>query len=216
VRLAALAAPGWGAMLPLQPGGPKNHMPKFSGYPSPTATRRAAEARTARANERAAELAPIVKDIQAAGVMSLRGIARALNERGISPPRGHGWRATQVRRLLARLPELSGTSMNMRDEWISGLRVWASRTDSVRELWLFGSRARGDARADSDVDLAVVLMPPNGKHDWAGGNYIACHSAWKAELETIVGRHVSLEAIEPGSDEEAMVRCTGRRLWSRD
>jgi hypothetical protein len=33
---------------------------------------------------------------------SLRGI-RALNERGISHPRGHGWQATQVRRLLARL-----------------------------------------------------------------------------------------------------------------
>jgi Recombinase len=39
----------------------------------------------------------------AAGVTSLRGIARALNDRGISAPRGHGWQATQVRRLLARL-----------------------------------------------------------------------------------------------------------------
>jgi hypothetical protein len=92
-----------GAMLPLQPGGLKNHVSKFSGFPSPTATRQAGEARQARASERAAELAPIVKDIQAAGVTSLRGIARALNERGISPPRGHGWQATQVRRLLARL-----------------------------------------------------------------------------------------------------------------
>jgi hypothetical protein len=78
-------------------------MQKFSGFPPPTATVRAAEARTAVANERATELAPIVKDIQAAGVTSLRGIARALNERGISPPRGHGWQATQVRRLLARM-----------------------------------------------------------------------------------------------------------------
>jgi Recombinase len=77
-------------------------MPKFSGNP-PTATLRAAEVRIAGANESAAKLAPIVKDIQAAGVTSLRGIARALNERGIPPPRGHGWQATQVRRPLARL-----------------------------------------------------------------------------------------------------------------
>jgi hypothetical protein len=40
---------------------------------------------------------------QAAGVTGLWGIARALNERGIQSPRGHGWQATQVRRLLARL-----------------------------------------------------------------------------------------------------------------
>jgi predicted nucleotidyltransferase len=106
--------------------------------------------------------------------------------------------------------------MDMKDEWISGLLVWASRTDSVRELWLFGSRANDSAQPDSDVDLAIVLMPPNGKHDWAGGNYLACHSAWKRELEAIVGRHVSLEAIDPGSDEDAMVRRTGRLLWARN
>jgi hypothetical protein len=69
----------------------------------PVAQRAGIKVIRARANERAAKLAPIVKDIQAAGVMSLRGIARALNERGISPPRGHGWQAMQVRRLLARL-----------------------------------------------------------------------------------------------------------------
>jgi hypothetical protein len=78
-------------------------MPKFSGYPA-TATRRAAEARTARADERAATLAPIIKAIQAEGITSLNGIAEALNERRVTTPRGRGhWQATQVRRLLARL-----------------------------------------------------------------------------------------------------------------
>jgi hypothetical protein len=48
----------------------KNHM----SYP-PTARCRAAEARTAGANERAAKLSSIVKDIQAAGITSLNGIA---------------------------------------------------------------------------------------------------------------------------------------------
>jgi hypothetical protein len=78
-------------------------MPKFCGYPS-TAQRRAAEALTASANERATKLAPIVKDIQAAEITSLNGIAEALNKRRVPTPWGGGhWYATQVRRLLARL-----------------------------------------------------------------------------------------------------------------
>jgi hypothetical protein len=70
----------------------------------PKAAHAARKARTARANAWAAELAPIVADIQASGVTGLRGIARALNERGIPTPRGTGpWQPVQVWRLLARL-----------------------------------------------------------------------------------------------------------------
>jgi hypothetical protein len=62
------------------------------------------KARTARADARAADLAPTIKSIQAAGVTSLRGIAKALNERGISTVSGQGeWSAVQVKRVLARM-----------------------------------------------------------------------------------------------------------------
>jgi predicted nucleotidyltransferase len=105
--------------------------------------------------------------------------------------------------------------MDMQDEWLRNLRSWASKNDSIRELWLFGSRARGDSQPESDVDLAVALMPARGKHDWAAGNYVALHSEWKRQLEVIVGRHVSLEAISPGTKEDAAVRRSGRLLWSR-
>ncbi len=70
---------------------------------TPAAHRSGFEARQARANQKAADLASTIAEMQAAGVTSPRGIARALNARGISPPRGHGWQVTQVRRLLARL-----------------------------------------------------------------------------------------------------------------
>ncbi len=32
----------------------------------------------------------------------------------------------------------------------------------VQAIWLFGSHARGDARADSDIDLAILCEPPLG------------------------------------------------------
>jgi predicted nucleotidyltransferase len=96
--------------------------------------------------------------------------------------------------------------MDMQDEWLRGLRSWASGNGSVRELWLFGSRADGSSGPESDVDIAVALMPAVGDYDWALGNYFALYGDWKQELEAIVGRHVSLEAIVPDTPEDAEVR----------
>jgi hypothetical protein len=53
----------------------------------------------------AAELAPVIAELRAAGITSKKGIAKALNKRAIPTPRGVGqWRAIQVARVLARLP----------------------------------------------------------------------------------------------------------------
>jgi len=58
-----------------------------------------------KADARAADLAPIIAELQAAGAMSLRAIAAALNERGIPTARGVGiWSAAQVMSVLARGP----------------------------------------------------------------------------------------------------------------
>jgi hypothetical protein len=54
----------------------------------PAAQRAACEANEARADERAAKLAPIIKALQAEGITSLNGIAEALNERRVRTPRG--------------------------------------------------------------------------------------------------------------------------------
>jgi predicted nucleotidyltransferase len=106
--------------------------------------------------------------------------------------------------------------MDMRDEWLRGLRSSASGNGNVRELWLFGSRATGRSRPDSDVDIAIALMPATDNTDWALGNYFALHSDWKRQLEAIVGRHVSLEAIVPDTPENAEVRRSGVLLWARE
>jgi len=105
--------------------------------------------------------------------------------------------------------------MDMREDWLEKLGLWANRNGNVRELWLFGSRATGRSNPDSDVDLALALMPATEGTDWALGAYFALHSDWKLTLEKIVGRHVSLEAIIPGTKEDAAVRSVGTLIWAR-
>ena len=71
-----------------------------------TAKARAAsvEARRKRADERAADAAPIITALRTAGATSLNGIARALNVHGVPTVTGKGqWDSSQVRRVLARL-----------------------------------------------------------------------------------------------------------------
>jgi DNA invertase Pin-like site-specific DNA recombinase len=55
-----------------------------------------------RADQRAANVIPIIRQIQRSGATSLRQIADALNARGISAPRGGQWHATSVRNVMAR------------------------------------------------------------------------------------------------------------------
>ena len=63
--------------------------------------------RTAEAAQRFAEnVAPVIREIRASGVLTLRGIAAVLNTRGVRTARGGHWAATQVGTVLNR----AGTS----------------------------------------------------------------------------------------------------------
>jgi hypothetical protein len=106
------------------------------------------------------------------------------------------------------------TDVDLPDGWKGDLIAWAQRNNSVRELWLFGSRGpKGGARAASDVDIGVALMPAIGDHDWALGNFAALGKEWQRELKAIVGRHVSLVPMVAGNDGDKEIRSTGIRLW---
>jgi DNA invertase Pin-like site-specific DNA recombinase len=72
--------------------------------PNARSHKASAEALRLRTAARAADLAPMVKELQAAGKASLRAIAEGLNAQGIPTARGEGeWTATQVMRVLERL-----------------------------------------------------------------------------------------------------------------
>lgn len=63
--------------------------------------RASAKVRSENAQRRASDLRPVVEAIRSEGAHSLREIANGLNERGIVAPRGKGWSAVQVSRVIA-------------------------------------------------------------------------------------------------------------------
>jgi DNA invertase Pin-like site-specific DNA recombinase len=81
--------------------------PIYGDVANGSAKGRAAATRAlqARAAERAADVGPVIAELQAAGITSLTGIAAGLNERAIPTARGNGlWTATQVSRVIEKLP----------------------------------------------------------------------------------------------------------------
>jgi DNA invertase Pin-like site-specific DNA recombinase len=72
------------------------------GNPNLSAAREAgAAALRANADRRAANVLPIIAEIQKTGATTLHAIADALNKRGISTPRGRQWEAMSVKNVLA-------------------------------------------------------------------------------------------------------------------
>jgi DNA invertase Pin-like site-specific DNA recombinase len=81
-----------------RPGGNRGNLPVIGdkGRIASLATRQA------KAQDRAADLAPVIEELRAAGAVSLRQIAAGLNAKGITAARGGLWSREQVRRVLER------------------------------------------------------------------------------------------------------------------
>ena len=75
------------------------------GRATPAARAAGTAALEARAQARAADLAPVIAELREAGVTSLRELAKALDERGIEAARGGTWTAAGVSRVLARIEQ---------------------------------------------------------------------------------------------------------------
>jgi DNA invertase Pin-like site-specific DNA recombinase len=75
---------------------------KLGGTRLAAARRASIKARSEIADAFAANVRPIIKEIQASGVSSMRGIARALTARGVKTARGGDWSDVQVAAVLRR------------------------------------------------------------------------------------------------------------------
>lgn len=83
--------------------------------------------------------------------------------------------------------------MGVTPEQATLLGRWASDHDAVIAVWLFGSRARGDNRPDSDFDIALELAPKHGKlDDPAFTAFFFGYQQWKAQVAKLLDAEISL------------------------
>jgi len=73
------------------------------GNPNPSeAAAKARAVASGLADRFAANVMPIIESISASGITTYKGIAEALNSRGVQTARGGRWEATTVRRIVLR------------------------------------------------------------------------------------------------------------------
>lgn len=84
---------------------------------------------------------------------------------------------------------------------------WAEATPEIAEVWLYGSRARGDNRDDdSDIDLAVVTVADTGSERL--GEFMFGDKTWRGRLK--LSRETHLYPY-PEDDDESDVAQEIRR-----
>ena len=73
---------------------------------------------------------------------------------------------------------------------------WAVENPEVRRVWVFGSRAKGTHRPDSDIDVAVELEPV-GDSEETLTRWIARCDLWGSQLQSRMTPKVDLEWFDP-------------------
>ena len=69
---------------------------------------------------------------------------------------------------------------------------WAADNPKVRRVWVFGSRATGTYRTDSDIDIAVELEPVADSEETLT-RWIVHADLWESQLQSRVALKVDLE-----------------------
>jgi hypothetical protein len=96
-----------------------------------------AAANKAKAERFAANTLPIIREIQASGVTTLRGVALALNARGVPSARGVPWSPVAVSNILKRAAKATPSttqseSLSRQDAGVTERAGLSSRTTSAR------------------------------------------------------------------------------------
>lgn len=93
------------------------------------------------------------------------------------------------------------------DALLAAIRETASSHPELRAVYLFGSRALGGARADSDFDLGVLYRVPRNLRET---------EALAEQFEQAIGGHVDLADVSRAGAFLALAIVRGERVFCRD
>ena len=81
------------------------------------------------------------------------------------------------------------------EEIIKTIKTWACDLPFQIKIYFFGSRLKGAARSDSDVDIALEFLEPSVKQKQAM-LWFDNHDKWEKELSNLLGMQADLELYE--------------------
>jgi predicted nucleotidyltransferase len=127
-------------------------------------------------DERASKLIEKARELVAEQWHHIEGVAAALIECGKLD-------TAEIEALLGPTPD----RVKLTKEQCRNISAWAEQARLVEAVRLFGSRAKGFARSDSDVDLAITA---------SDGNYTRFDVDWKEGLSAAVGNGLEVRVSQ--------------------
>ncbi|MEO1168970.1 MAG: nucleotidyltransferase domain-containing protein [Pseudomonadota bacterium] len=79
--------------------------------------------------------------------------------------------------------------------WVNTIRRWALKEPLIEAVFVFGSRAKGTERVDSDLDIALLVRGADGGERLA--NWVCEAEDWAEELSTRLPVKLDLQSINP-------------------
>ena len=98
--------------------------------------------------------------------------------------------------------------MQLTDEHLAIIIAWAKKTPEVQAVFLYDSRAKGTAKPDSEVVLALSIKGLEATWRFAKFSH---RRDWRVELEAALGLAVELERARRDATPEAGYA----ELWRR-
>lgn len=80
---------------------------------------------------------------------------------------------------------------------------WAEKHPEIKRVYLYGSRARGDHHAGSDIDLAIEMDAPNPDKAYS------MWSAFKSDFDEAPDLHLSAEVQLEWYEKDAGLKKVG-------
>lgn len=85
------------------------------------------------------------------------------------------------------------------DDWRKAVAEWAKEKSLITAIYLFGSRAKGTARDDSDIDLAYETRASELESPFTVAFFNG--KGWQQELQSLLPRPVDFQYADREGDE---------------